>query len=110
MKHLHRLGGYKRLSINELGTGKWESRAHIAEMQTRCPKCSTTVRSTINGKEWKIINPGCLELTGTRWADKPEFCPTLSLVLEPDTVLPGVPNRDAIVAEINRDKVGQVPS
>jgi hypothetical protein len=57
------------------------------------------VKST--GKLWEIINGSCPELTETRWTNKPEFCPILSLVAEPDVSLPGASNRAAIQAEID---------
>jgi len=69
-------------------------------MQTRCPKCTTIVRS--NGTEWKILNGGCPELSGTRWKDNPEFCPTISRVVEPDVALPGITYREAVQDEIER--------
>ena len=49
-------------------------------MQTRCPKCTTIVRSI--GPEWEILNGACPELSGTKWHSKPEYCPTLSRVAE----------------------------
>ena len=76
------------------------SQAHSLDMQTRCPKCTTMVRSK-NGTDWKILNGSCLYLLGTQWAPKPEFCPTLSHLAEPDVVLPGVESRTAVKAEIN---------
>src|SRR5437879_12418027 len=72
-------------------------------MQTRCPKCTTMVKSI--GAQWVIINGPCLELSGTQWNDRPEFCPTLSQVVEPDVTLPGAWNRVAIQAEIDRMRV-----
>ena len=72
-------------------------------MQTACPKCSTMVRSL--GAIWEILNPSCPELSGTKWGNKPEFCPILSKVVEPDVVLPGVENRSIILAAIARGKV-----
>jgi hypothetical protein len=41
-------------------------------------------------------------LSGTQWSNKPEFCPTLSQVAEPDITLPGAWNRVAVQAEIDR--------
>jgi hypothetical protein len=69
-------------------------------MQTRCPKCTTMVRS--RGIDWEILNGSCLELSGTRWKNNPEFCPTLSHVAEVEVVLPGVANRTAVQEEIDR--------
>jgi hypothetical protein len=60
-------------------------------MQTRCPRCTTIVRS--NGKDWEILNGACSELSGTEWKDNPEFCPTLSHVVQPDVLLPGITSR-----------------
>jgi hypothetical protein len=57
------------------------------------------------GAQWVIINGPCLELSGTQWNDRPEFCPTLSQVVEPDVTLPGARNRVAIQAEIDRMRV-----
>lgn len=71
-------------------------------MQTACPKCSTMVRSI--GATWEILNPSCPELCGTTWGTRPEFCPILSKVVEPDVVLPGVENRSVILAAIARSK------
>jgi hypothetical protein len=77
-------------------------------MQTKCPKCTTMVKS--NGTEWEILNGACPELSGTRWKNNPEFCPTLSQVAEPDIVLPGVINRDAVQTEIEQNRVVKVHS
>ena len=68
-------------------------------MQTKCPKCSTIVRS--NGPRWEILNGSCPELSWTQWRNSPEFCPTLSLIAEPDVTLPGVAKRSAVEAEIS---------
>lgn len=68
-------------------------------MQTRCPNCSTIVR-TLEGEDWVVLGGPCPELSGTRWADKAEFCPTLSQVTRPDVVLPGVTERQAVLTEI----------
>jgi hypothetical protein len=57
------------------------------------------------GAQWVIINGPCLELSGTQWNDRPEFCPILSQVVEPDVTLPGAWNRVAIQAEIDRMRV-----
>jgi hypothetical protein len=46
-----------------------------------------------NGKDWKILNAACPELAGTEWKDNPEFCPTLSHVVQPDVLLPGITSR-----------------
>jgi hypothetical protein len=72
----------------------------FGRMQTRCPKCTIVVKSI--GAQWVIINGPCLELSGTQWNDRPEFCPILSQVVEPDVTLPGAWNRVAIQAEIDR--------
>ncbi|WP_456712081.1 hypothetical protein [Bradyrhizobium sp. USDA 4353] len=66
------------------------------------------VRSN-DGVTWEILNKGCVELVDTPWADKPEFCPTLSQVTEPEVALPGVTNRSAVLAEIERRKVVELP-
>jgi hypothetical protein len=75
-------------------------------MQTRCPRCSTTVKS--DGTRWEILNGPCPELLGTQWRNSPEFCPTLSQVAEPDVTLPGVSNRVAVEAEISLVRVVKV--
>jgi hypothetical protein len=72
-------------------------------MQTCCPKCSTIVKSA--GNAWEIINGACPELARTQWNGRPEYCPVLSVVVEPDVVLPGVAERPAIQAEIDRVRV-----
>lgn len=72
-------------------------------MQTGCPKCKTMVR--INGQEWTILNGACPELVGTQWDGKPEYCPILTVVAEPDGNLPGTAIRASVQAEINRIKV-----
>jgi hypothetical protein len=46
-----------------------------------------------NGKDWEILNAACSELSGTEWKDNPEFCPTLSHVVQPDVLLPGITSR-----------------
>src|SRR3978361_1980783 len=69
-------------------------------MQTGCPKCKTTVRA--NGQDWTITHGSCPELAGTPWDGKPEYCPVLSVVAEPDVVLPGVSLRSAVQVEIDR--------
>jgi hypothetical protein len=63
------------------------------------------VRST--GNSWEILNGGCLDLAGTRWANKPEFCPTLSEIVQAEVTLPGVADRDAVLMEIAQSRVGQ---
>ena len=77
-------------------------------MQTRCPKCTTVVRS--NGTKWEILNGACPELSGTEWKNNPEFCPILSQVAEPEVVLPGVINRATVQAEIERIGIVKVRS
>jgi len=77
-------------------------------MQTRCPKCSTIVRS--NGTDWEIINGACPELSGTDWKDNPEFCPTLSHVAEPEVVLPGVTSRADVQVGIERVRIARARS
>jgi len=69
-------------------------------MQTRCPKCTTMVKSA--GSRWEIIKGLCPELSGTQWTGKPEYCPILSQIAEPDVALPGASNRVAVQAEIDR--------
>jgi hypothetical protein len=66
-------------------------------MQTRCPKCTTIVKS--KGSDWQILNGACPELSGTEWESNPEFCPTLSQVVEPEVVLPGILNRAEVQKE-----------
>ena len=78
---------------------------HTRAMQTGCPKCKTIVR--INGQEWTILNGACPELVGTRWDGKPEYCPILTVVAEPDGNLPGTAIRASVQAEIDRIKVIQ---
>ena len=81
---------------------------HIAGMQTRCPKCTSTVRST--GTSWEILNEGCVDLAGTRWASKPEYCPTLSDVVQAEVILPGITDREVVLAEIAQVRVVKVHS
>ena len=69
-------------------------------MQTGCPKCRTIVRA--NNGEWKILNAGCPDLAGTQWAGKPEYCPVLTVIAEPDVTLPGVAIRATVQSEIER--------
>lgn len=72
-------------------------------MQTCCPNCSTIVKS--KGDHWELINSSCVELVGTEWNGKPEYCPLLSVVVEPEVTLPGVAVRVRVQAEIDRVKV-----
>jgi hypothetical protein len=65
------------------------------------------VKST-GPNQWEIINGFCPELSGTQWSNKPEYCPILSQVAEPDVTLPGAPNRVAIQAEIDRVRIAKV--
>jgi hypothetical protein len=69
-------------------------------MQTKCPKCSTAVKS--NGPDWEIIGGPCVELAGTHWLLYAEYCPTLSKIAEPDVLLPGATDRVKVEAEIIR--------
>ena len=78
----------------------------VIGMQTRCPKCTSIVRSS--GNSFDILNKGCVELVGTRWADKPEFCPTLSDVVQAEVLLPGVADREIVLAEIAQVRVVKV--
>lgn len=71
-------------------------------VQTACPKCSTIVKST--AQQWTIIRGSCPELIGTFWQGQPEYCPVLSVVVEPDVTLPGVANRARVQAEIDRTR------
>jgi hypothetical protein len=80
--------------------------SHIRVMQTGCPKCKTMVRT--NGQEWQILNGSCPELAGTQWDGKPEYCPVMTVVAEPDIALPGAANRAAVQAEIDRLRVVKV--
>ena len=54
------------------------------------------------------MNSDCPELSETQWANKPEFCPVLSRVVEPDVTLPGVANRSAVESEIDRTTIDKV--
>lgn len=47
---------------------------------------------------------GCQELSGTQWLNKPEFCPTLSVVARSDVTLPGIVNKSVVIAEIKHSK------
>ena len=58
--------------------------------------------------DWAIINGACPELPGTEWESKPEFCPTLSHVVQPEIVLPGIASRAAVQEEIERVRVVKV--
>ena len=71
-------------------------------MQTGCPKCSTIVKSA--GSTWKILNGSCTELIGKPWSGKHEYCPILSLVVEPDVILPGLASRTEVQADVDRLK------
>ena len=62
-----------------------------------------------NGTRWEILNGACPELSGTGWKNKPEFCPILSQVAEPDVALPGVINRATVQTEIERTRIGEGP-
>ena len=75
-------------------------------MQTGCPKCKTMVRT--DGHGWKILNGSCPELVGTQWDGKPEYCPILTVVAEPDIDLPGTSIRAAVQAEIGFSRVVNV--
>jgi hypothetical protein len=72
-------------------------------MQTKCPNCSTTVKSS--GDAWEIIGGPCLELAGTYWMKHAEFCPTLSKIAQPDVLLPGITDRLKVQNEIVRLRV-----
>jgi hypothetical protein len=54
-----------------------------------------------NGQEWKILNGSCPELAGTQWDGKPEYCPILTVVAEPDVDLPGTAIRASVQTEID---------
>ena len=90
------------------GLARGRLQGHIVGMQTRCPKCTSTVRST--GTSWEILNAGCEDLAGTRWAAKPEYCPTLSDVVRDEVILPGVTDREVVLAEIAQVRVVKVHS
>ena len=77
-------------------------------MQTRCPKCTTIVRS--NGTDWEILNGACPELSETEWSNNPEFCPTLSHIAEPEVILPGVVSRVIVQVEIQRVRLEDIRS
>jgi hypothetical protein len=66
------------------------------------------VRSS--GSKWEILNGFCPELAGTSWLGKPEYCPVLSVVVEPDVILPGVAIRAEVQAEVDHLKVVSAPS
>lgn len=72
-------------------------------MQTRCPNCSTIVKS--KGDSWELINSSCVALAGTEWDGKAEYCPLLSLVVAPEVTLPGLAIRLSVQAEIDKSKV-----
>src|SRR5260370_13474147 len=95
-----------RLGCRDCSTADWKKQNQqgiFRTMLTGCPKCSTMVKST--GPEWKIINTSCSELVGTQWNGKPEYCPILSVVAEPDVVLPGVATCATVQAEIDRVRI-----
>jgi hypothetical protein len=56
-------------------------------------------------KDWEILNGACSELSGTKWKDNPEFCPTLSHVVEPEVLLPGITSRASVQEEIERLRI-----
>jgi hypothetical protein len=62
------------------------------------------------GSNWEILDGACPELSGTQWKNNPEFCPTLSKVIEPDVLLPGVASRASVQSEIERIMVVKVRS
>jgi hypothetical protein len=70
-------------------------------MQTKCPNCSTTIKSD-GPHTWEIIGGPCVALAGTHWMNNAEFCPTLSKIAEPDVLLPGSTEHTEIEAEIIR--------
>jgi hypothetical protein len=80
---------------------------YFATMQTKCPKCSTAVKS--NGTDWEIIGGPCVELAGTHWLLYAEYCPTLSKIAEPDVLLPGATDRVEVEAEIIRVQFPTAP-
>jgi hypothetical protein len=51
-----------------------------------------------------------VDLAGTRWAAKPEYCPTLSYVVQAEVTLPGMAERDTVLAEIAQGRVVEVQS
>jgi hypothetical protein len=53
---------------------------------------------------------GMSELAGTQWDGKPEYCPVLTVVAEPDGNLPGTAIRASVRAEIDRIRVVKVRS
>ena len=61
-----------------------------------------------DGQEWQILNGSCPELAGTQWDGKPEYCPLLTVVAEPDVTLPGAAMRRTVRSEIDRIKVRKV--
>jgi hypothetical protein len=76
------------------------------EHRLRCPECTTIVKA--NGTDWAIINGACPELSETEWENKPESCPALSHVVQPEIVLPGLASRAAVQEEIERVRVVKV--
>jgi hypothetical protein len=57
----------------------------------------------------RLENPQwrCPELTATEWKNNPEFCPTLSQVVEPEVILPGVASRAAVQEAIERVRIAK---
>jgi hypothetical protein len=51
-----------------------------------------------------------VDLAGSRWANKPEFCPTLAYVVQAEVTLPGMADRDAVLAEIAQGRLVKVHS
>jgi hypothetical protein len=51
-----------------------------------------------------------VDLVGTRWAAKPEYCPTLSDVVQAEVILPGIADREVVLAEIAQVRVVKVHS
>jgi len=51
-----------------------------------------------------------VDLAGTRWAGKPEFCPTLSYVVQAEVTLPGIADHDVVMADIVQGGKVEVPS
>jgi hypothetical protein len=63
-----------------------------------------------NGTDWEILNGACPELLGTQWTHNTEFCPTLSHVVQPEIVLPGVTSGATVQEEIERVRIVKVHS
>jgi hypothetical protein len=51
-----------------------------------------------------------VDLAGSSWANKPEFCPTLAYVVQAEVTLPGMADRDAVLAEIAQGRLVKVHS